>query len=224
MIWWGSHGARFIIDGTSWGIGVDVMLRQSECDCRWGRCGAINIANMTAIAAVRVSVPSQHVQFYHALRTWLCHAHMWWRPFVFIWCIVYTFLDLPKYTKGVINRLPMPHLVRKMVLHRFFMSIYFKFYSIWPPAAILDFGFSKILPPFSRRSWELIFFSKYPKELKSSIKTYYALGGHGSPGYHPTMMAVVLCTKFQKYLSTKNETMRWHSFFNLAQSIKGLQP
>ena len=29
---------------------------------------------------------------------------------------------------------------------------------IWPPAAILDFGFSQIPPPFLRGSWELIFF------------------------------------------------------------------
>ena len=31
-------------------------------------------------------------------------------------------------------------------------------FPIWPPAAILDFGFSQIPPPFSRESWRLIFF------------------------------------------------------------------
>ena len=31
------------------------------------------------------------------------------------------------------------------------------------------------------------FFSKYPKELKSSVKSYYAHGGHGTPRYHPTV-------------------------------------
>ena len=42
-------------------------------------------------------------------------------------------------------------------------------FPIWPPAAILDFGFSQIPPPFSRGSWGR-FFSKYFKELKSSVK------------------------------------------------------
>ena len=31
-------------------------------------------------------------------------------------------------------------------------------FPIWPPAAILDFGFSQIPPPFSRGSWGLNFF------------------------------------------------------------------
>ena len=30
------------------------------------------------------------------------------------------------------------------------------------------------------------FFSKYFKELKSSVKLYYALSGHGTPRLHPT--------------------------------------
>ena len=30
-------------------------------------------------------------------------------------------------------------------------------------------------------------FSKYFKELKSSVKPYYALGGHGTPRLHPTI-------------------------------------
>ena len=35
------------------------------CHCRWGRCSAIDIANMNAIAAARVSVPS--------------HTFLWWQ-------------------------------------------------------------------------------------------------------------------------------------------------
>ena len=39
------------------------------------------------------------------------------------------------------------------------ISICFKVtFPIWPPAAILDFGFSQIPPPFSRGSWGLNFF------------------------------------------------------------------
>ena len=44
---------------------------------------------------------------------------------------------------------------------------------IWPPAAILDFGFSQIPPLFSRGHGSSIFF-KYPAELNSSVKPYYA--------------------------------------------------
>ena len=68
------------------------------------------------------------------------------------------------------------------------LSIWFCFqvtFPIWPPAAILDFGFSQIPPLFLRGSWGL-FFSKYFKELKSSVKPYYALSGHGTPRSHPT--------------------------------------
>ena len=64
---------------------------------------------------------------------------MWWRPFVFIWYIVYTFIDLPKYKKGVINRLPNPHLVRKVVLHRFLCPFILSF--IFNMAASGHFGF-----------------------------------------------------------------------------------
>ena len=60
-------------------------------------------------------------------------------------------------------------------------------FPIWPPAAILDFGFSQTPPPFSQESWGLIFF-RYFKELKSSVKPYYALSGHGTPRLHPTNM------------------------------------
>ena len=40
-------------------------------------------------------------------------------------------------------------------------------FPIWPPAAILDFGFSQIPPPFSRGSWGLNFFLN---TSKSSIQ------------------------------------------------------
>ena len=39
------------------------------------------------------------------------------------WCS-----DLPKYKNGVINRLPMPHLVGKLILHRFLCPFDFKFH------------------------------------------------------------------------------------------------
>ena len=47
---------------------------------------------------------------------------------------------------------------RKSGITELSISICFKVtFPIWPPAAILDFGFSQIPPPFSRGSWGLIF-------------------------------------------------------------------
>ena len=43
-------------------------------------------------------------------------------------------------------------------------------------------------------------FSKYFKELKSSVKPYYALGGHGTPRLHPTKMYVY--KSYSMYLHT----------------------
>ena len=41
--------------------------------------------------------------------------------------------------------------------------------------------------------WLLRFyFSKYPKELKSSVKPYYALGGHGEPQISPNYIYVIV--------------------------------
>ena len=79
---------------------------------------------------------------------------------------------------------------RKSCITQLSMSICFQVtFPIWPPAAILDLGFSQILPPFSRGSWGLIF-SKYFKQLKSSVKPYYALSGHGTPRLHPTIWVI----------------------------------
>ena len=48
---------------------------------------------------------------------------------------------------------------RKSGITQLSISICFQVtFPIWPPAAILDFGFSQIPPPFSRGSWELNFF------------------------------------------------------------------
>ena len=48
---------------------------------------------------------------------------------------------------------------RKSGITQLSMSICFQVtFPIWPPAAILDCGFSQIPPPFSRGSWGLIFF------------------------------------------------------------------
>ena len=38
------------------------------------------------------------------------------------------------------------------------------------------------------------FFSKYFKELKSSVKPYYALSGHGTPRLHPTINQYITMT------------------------------
>ena len=99
------------------------------------------------------------------------------------WCS-----DLPKYKNGAINRLPMPHLVGKVVLHRFLCPFIFKFhfqYGRWRPFWILA---SPKFRSHFREGHGSSFFSKYPKELKSSVKPNYALGGHGTPRYHPTIL------------------------------------
>ena len=121
----------------------------------------------------------------------------------------FIYLDSSKYKNDARNGLSMPHLVGKVILHRFLwpftsklhfqygrrrpswisivglvkmqkwcqkwilhakisrkcgitrlsISICFQVtFPIWPPVAILDFGFSQIPPPFSRGSWGLHFF------------------------------------------------------------------
>ena len=48
---------------------------------------------------------------------------------------------------------------RKSGITQLSISICFQVtFPIWPPAAILDFGYSQIPPPFSRGSWGLNFF------------------------------------------------------------------
>ena len=50
-------------------------------------------------------------------------------------------------------------ITRKSGITQLLMSICFQItFPIWPSVAILDFGFSQFPPPFSRGSWELIFF------------------------------------------------------------------
>ena len=55
---------------------------------------------------------------------------------------------------------------------------HFGFWLLTNPAAI----FARVMGGY--------FFSKYFKELKSSVKPYYALSGHGTPRLHPTIIPV----------------------------------
>ena len=87
---------------------------------------------------------------------------------------------------GDMNGLTMPRLVGKVVLHRFLwpflFKLHFQYGRRWPFWILAS-------PKFHRHFSEGLgssIFSKYPKELKSSVKLYYALGGHGTPKYHPT--------------------------------------
>ena len=126
-----------------------------------------------------------------------------WRP---SWILMFRLIKIKNDAR---NRLSMPHLVGKVILHGFLWPFTFKLhfqygrrrpswilmvglvkiqkrcqkwilhakisgksgitqlsisicaeviFPIWPPAAILDCGFSQIPPPFSRGSWGLIFF------------------------------------------------------------------
>ena len=54
---------------------------------------------------------------------------------------------------------------------------------------ILYSGSTQIPPPFSRGLWGGGggHFFQTPQKLKSSVKTYYDLSGHGAPRYHPTI-------------------------------------
>ena len=97
------------------------------------------------------------------------------------WCS-----DSPKYKKGVINRLPMPHLVGKVVLHRFLCPFIFKFHFQYGHLRAFWILASPKFRCHFREGHGSSFFSKYPKELKSNVEPYYALGGHGTPRYHPT--------------------------------------
>ena len=75
------------------------------------------------------------------------------------WCS-----DLPKYKNGVTNKLPMQHLVGKVVLHRFLCPFIFKFhfqYGRWWPFWILTSP--KFRRHFRGGAWELIFFLNTPK-------------------------------------------------------------
>ena len=133
----------------------------------------------------------------HLVGKVILHGFLW--PFTFklhfqyghrrpSWILMVGLVKIQKlYQKWI----PLAKISRKSGITQLSMSICFQVtFPIWPPAAILDFGFSQIPPPFSWGSWGL-FFSKYFKELKSSVKPYYALGGHGTPRLHPTKT----CTK-----------------------------
>ena len=108
------------------------------------------------------------------------------------WC-----LDLSKYRNDARNGFPMLHLVGKVVLHGFLCRFVFK----------LLFQYGRRRPFWILASHEFrrhfceghgsSFFSKYFKELKSTVKPYYALGGHGTPRLHPTNMSFVIFKSIQ---------------------------
>ena len=101
------------------------------------------------------------------------HLEFWW-------------LDWWKYQNEARNRFSMPKLVGKVVLHsfpyQFVLKLHFQ-YGRRRPFWIL--ASHKFRHHFREGHGGLIF-SKYFKELKSSVKPYYALGGHGTPRLHPT--------------------------------------
>ena len=67
-------------------------------------------------------------------------------------------VGLVKIQNGCQKRILHAKISRKSGITQLSISICFQVtFPIWPPAAILDFGFSQIPPPFSRGSWGLNF-------------------------------------------------------------------
>ena len=132
------------------------------------------------------------------------------------WCS-----NLPKYKNGVINGLTMPHLVGKMVLHRFLCPFIFKFhfqYGRWRPFWILA------SPKFRRHFREghgSSFFSKYSKELKPSVKPYYSIGGHGIHRYNPTIRFLFLEILPTSFRLTLRHCVKQKHLFRCVASNKG---
>ena len=100
--------------------------------------------------------------------------------------IEFWYLDSSKYKNYARNGFSMPKLVGKVVLHSFWYQFVFKLH--------FQYGHRRpfwILPSHKfrrhfRKGHGGKIFSKYVKELKSSVKPYYALSGHGTPRLHPT--------------------------------------
>ena len=95
----------------------------------------------------------------------ILHGFLW--PFTFklhfqygrrrpSWILMVGLVKIQKrYQKWILHA----NISRKSGITQLSMSICFQVtFPIWPAAAILDFGFSQIPPPFSRGSWGLIFF------------------------------------------------------------------
>ena len=101
------------------------------------------------------------------------HLEFWW-------------LDWSKCKNDARNGFSMPKLVGNVVLHSFRYQFVFKLH--------FQYGHRRqfwILASqkFRRREGHGgVFFSKYFKKLKSSLKPYYALSGHGTPRLHPTIL------------------------------------
>ena len=90
----------------------------------------------------------------------------------------------------------MPQLVGKVVLHSFRYQFGFKLhfqYGHRRPFWILA---SHKFRRHFREGHGGNFVSKYFKELKSSVKPYYTLSGHGTPRLHPTKCSCILMMKF----------------------------
>ena len=102
------------------------------------------------------------------------HLEFWW-------------LDWSKYKKkDARNEFSMPQLVGKVVLHSFRYQFGFKLhFQYGHPRPFWILASHKFRRQF-REGHGGYFVSKYFKELKSSVKPYYTLSGHGTPRLHPT--------------------------------------
>ena len=106
------------------------------------------------------------------------HLEFWW-------------LDWSKYKNDARNVFSMPKLLGKVVLHSFWCQFVFKLhFQFGRRRPFLILASHKFCRHFREGHGNLIF-SKYFKKLKSSVKLYYALSGHGTPRLHPT-----ICTDF----------------------------
>ena len=101
------------------------------------------------------------------------HLEFWW-------------LDWSKYQNEARNGFSMPKSVGKVVLHsfpyQFVLKLHFQYGRRRPFWILASHKFRRHF----REGHGGYIFSKYFKELKSSVKPYYALGGHGTPRLHQT--------------------------------------
>ena len=77
---------------------------------------------------------------------------------------------------------------RKSGITQLSISIRFQVtFPIWPPAAILDFGFPQIPPPFLRGSWGLFFFlttSKSSNQVSTLLCSQWSRNPQIAPNYY----------------------------------------
>ena len=101
-------------------------------------------------------------------------------------CLEFWWLDWSKYQNDARNGFSMPKLVGRMYYKAFDMILFWSYISNMAIGSHFGFWLLTNSAAIFARVMGAILFSRYFKELKSSVKPYYALSGHGTPRSHLT--------------------------------------